>query len=208
MFIKNAWYVAHWSADLGTLPVARRICGEPIVIYRDTTGSAVALRDACCHRAAPVSAGRVVERGLECGYHGLVFDRSGLCIGREGKVGWPPQRRCDCAGVQTRREVDQDAGGRGRSGQRTFDPGGGHAGSADSEYRSGLGDAGRALEDESDADAIRGARLSGTRRHGPGRSRSRASLPSSKSTSNGWQRHPKSSRISLKVPRPKRPSSA
>src|SRR5258705_4663614 len=73
MFPKNAWYVASWAEDLVAQPVARRICNEPIVLYRDASGRACALIDRCCHRGAPLSAGRVSSEGLQCGYHGLVF---------------------------------------------------------------------------------------------------------------------------------------
>lgn len=80
MFVKKAWYVGAWSADLSTKPMARHICGEPIVLFRDLKGRAAGLKDACCHRAAPLSAGRVVADGLECGYHGLVFNAEGACV--------------------------------------------------------------------------------------------------------------------------------
>jgi phenylpropionate dioxygenase-like ring-hydroxylating dioxygenase large terminal subunit len=80
MFLRNAWYMAAWAADISTSPLARRICNEPVVIYRDRQGVVGALRDACCHRGAPLSIGRVTDAGLECGYHGLVFDRSGGCV--------------------------------------------------------------------------------------------------------------------------------
>jgi vanillate O-demethylase monooxygenase subunit len=72
MFIRNAWYVAAWADDLTDAPLARRICDEPVVLFRDQTGRASALLDMCCHRAAPLSFGRVVSAGLECGYHGMI----------------------------------------------------------------------------------------------------------------------------------------
>ena len=80
MFIRNAWYVAAWGDEIGTTPLARRICNEPVVLYRDQQNRAAALLDMCCHRGAPLHIGKVVERGLECGYHGLIFDRSGACV--------------------------------------------------------------------------------------------------------------------------------
>jgi phenylpropionate dioxygenase-like ring-hydroxylating dioxygenase large terminal subunit len=80
MFIKNAWYVAAWSDEVTQRPLARRICNEPVVLYRDQDGTAAALFDSCCHRGAPLSLGAVVEDGLQCGYHGLVFATDGRCI--------------------------------------------------------------------------------------------------------------------------------
>ena len=40
----------------------------------------MALEDKCCHRSAPLHKGRLVDGNLQCGYHGLTFDRDGRCI--------------------------------------------------------------------------------------------------------------------------------
>ncbi|CAN5460000.1 hypothetical protein BH10PSE6_BH10PSE6_10110 [soil metagenome] len=61
MFIRNAWYIAAWADELGQKPLARRICDEPVVLFRDQTGRAAALVDRCCHRAAPLSKGELVR---------------------------------------------------------------------------------------------------------------------------------------------------
>ena len=55
MFIRNCWYVAAWDREVSGKPLARTICGEPVVLYRRTDGGAVALADACPHRLLPVS---------------------------------------------------------------------------------------------------------------------------------------------------------
>ena len=76
MIVRNAWYVAAWADEVTDAPLARRICGEPIVLFRDTeTGLAGALADFCCHRGAPLSTGRCVPGGIECGYHGMQYRR-------------------------------------------------------------------------------------------------------------------------------------
>lgn len=80
MFIRNAWYVAAWADEIGDAPLARRICNEPVVLYRDAQKRVSALLDMCCHRGAPLHMGKVVQQGLQCGYHGLIFDRSGACV--------------------------------------------------------------------------------------------------------------------------------
>ena len=80
MFIRNAWYVAAWADEIGETPLARRICNEPVVLFRDQQDRVAALLDMCCHRGAPLHMGKVVEEGLQCGYHGLIFDRSGTCV--------------------------------------------------------------------------------------------------------------------------------
>jgi vanillate O-demethylase monooxygenase subunit len=80
MFIRSAWYVAAWGDELKEAPVARRICDEAIVLFRDRNGNAAAIADRCCHRGTPLSLGEVVEQGLQCGYHGMVFDGTGRCV--------------------------------------------------------------------------------------------------------------------------------
>ena len=81
MFIKNTWYVAAWSHEVGTTgTLARTITGIPIALWRDDEGQVIAFEDRCCHRGAPLSAGRREGNAVRCMYHGMLFDRSGKCI--------------------------------------------------------------------------------------------------------------------------------
>jgi phenylpropionate dioxygenase-like ring-hydroxylating dioxygenase large terminal subunit len=93
MMVRNAWYVAAWADEVGQQPLARRICDQPIVLYRDPAGRVAALEDRCCHRGTPLSRGQVVENGLQCGYHGLVFDAAGACVEVPGQNLVPPNAR-------------------------------------------------------------------------------------------------------------------
>lgn len=72
--VKNAWYVGAWSHELGDAPLARTLLGEDVVLFRTGKGQAAALEDRCCHRAVKLSLGETVENGLQCGYHGMVFE--------------------------------------------------------------------------------------------------------------------------------------
>ncbi|HVC55600.1 MAG TPA: aromatic ring-hydroxylating dioxygenase subunit alpha [Stellaceae bacterium] len=103
MFARNAWYIAAWADELGAAPLARRICNEPVVLFRDGTGTVGALADRCCHRAAPLHQGAVVGAGIQCGYHGLVFDASGRCVAIPGQRLIP-----DDARVRTYPVVEKD----------------------------------------------------------------------------------------------------
>ncbi|MDR8071391.1 aromatic ring-hydroxylating dioxygenase subunit alpha [Burkholderia cenocepacia] len=78
-FPLNAWYVAAWDAEVGRTLLARTICGQQMVLYRKTDGSAVALADACWHRLVPLSIGTLIGDEVRCGYHGLRFDGNGRC---------------------------------------------------------------------------------------------------------------------------------
>lgn len=78
-FPMNAWYVAAWDAEVGRKLLSRTICNEPMVLYRQTNGKAVALADACWHRLVPLSLGTLVGDEVRCGYHGLQFNAEGRC---------------------------------------------------------------------------------------------------------------------------------
>lgn len=94
MFLGDAWYVAAWSDEVGRAgPLARRICNQPIVLFRDSQQRARALYDSCCHRGAPLSAGEITAQGIQCGYHGLVFDGEGTCVAIPGQTVIPKKAR-------------------------------------------------------------------------------------------------------------------
>ena len=74
----NAWYASAWDHEVGRNLLAKTVAGRPIVFYRTTAGRAVALADACWHRLAPLSMGKL--RGddeIMCGYHGICYDADG-----------------------------------------------------------------------------------------------------------------------------------
>lgn len=91
-FLRDCWYVAGWADEVaaGAL-LARRLLGEPVVLFRTADGQATALADACSHRMAPLSMGRVEAHGLRCLYHGLVFDAHGQCVEVPGQERVPPR---------------------------------------------------------------------------------------------------------------------
>jgi phenylpropionate dioxygenase-like ring-hydroxylating dioxygenase large terminal subunit len=78
-FLRNQWYTATTSAELGATPLARTICNEPLVIFRGQDGNVAALTDRCPHRKAPLSSGEVVGNDIQCGYHGIRFAADGAC---------------------------------------------------------------------------------------------------------------------------------
>src|SRR5438270_3853141 len=91
---RDAWYVAAWSADLGSAkPYSINILNEPIVIYRTVSGRLVALQDRCVHRLARLSLGRCEGERLRCMYHGLVFDTDGKVVEIPGQPQIPPNAR-------------------------------------------------------------------------------------------------------------------
>jgi phenylpropionate dioxygenase-like ring-hydroxylating dioxygenase large terminal subunit len=78
-FVRNQWYTAATSAELGEKPLARTVCNEPLVIFRGHDGNVAVLTDRCPHRKAPLSSGEVVGNDIQCGYHGIRFAADGAC---------------------------------------------------------------------------------------------------------------------------------
>jgi phenylpropionate dioxygenase-like ring-hydroxylating dioxygenase large terminal subunit len=79
-FLYDIWYFAALSSELKPGKLQRyELLGEPILIGRKPSGEVYALRDICPHRAAPLSAGRLVNDTVECPYHGWRFGTDGVC---------------------------------------------------------------------------------------------------------------------------------
>lgn len=93
-FLRNAWYVVAWSYEIADDKVlARTICGQPIVCFRDASGRLAVLEDRCCHRQMPLSRGWIEKGTIRCGYHGLRFDSAGNCVEIPGQPNIPPRAR-------------------------------------------------------------------------------------------------------------------
>jgi phenylpropionate dioxygenase-like ring-hydroxylating dioxygenase large terminal subunit len=79
-YLRNHWYVAAHGFELvGAKPIARTICDRAVVIFRGEDGEVGILADRCPHRFAPLSSGEVCGNAIQCGYHGIRFDRDGVC---------------------------------------------------------------------------------------------------------------------------------
>jgi len=83
--------------SLGKRPARVEVAGRAYVLFRDAAGQPAALADACPHRFAPLSKGRVRADGrLQCPYHGWHFDSQG----RGANPSQPKLRHCDVRGFQ------------------------------------------------------------------------------------------------------------
>lgn len=78
--LENYWYVVAESADVGDEPLAVRLLGRELVVWRSTSGDVVAAPDRCPHREAPLSEGTVHDGCLVCPYHGWRFADEGRCV--------------------------------------------------------------------------------------------------------------------------------
>ncbi len=96
MYLRNHWYVAAWSEDVGRAPIARVMLDETVVLYRTEDGRAVALANRCPHRNMPLSEGKLIGDVVRCAYHGLEFGADGVCVhvpGQDEVPGWARVKR-------------------------------------------------------------------------------------------------------------------
>lgn len=77
---RNCWWLAALSEEVTDKPYGCWILDMPVVLYRKTDGTVVALDNRCVHRWAPLSAGWVEGDRIVCGYHGFQYAPDGACV--------------------------------------------------------------------------------------------------------------------------------
>jgi phenylpropionate dioxygenase-like ring-hydroxylating dioxygenase large terminal subunit len=80
-FLQNTWNMIGWADELASGKFLHRtIANRQVLVYRLTDGSPAAIEDRCPHRFVPLHLGKQVGDFIQCGYHGLCFDRTGACV--------------------------------------------------------------------------------------------------------------------------------
>ncbi|MBR8838039.1 MAG: aromatic ring-hydroxylating dioxygenase subunit alpha [Stigonema ocellatum SAG 48.90 = DSM 106950] len=78
--LKNFWYACEFSAAVTNQPKQVRMLNQKFVLYRNTQGQVVALKDQCPHRGAALSLGWIEGGCIRCPYHGWKYQADGRCI--------------------------------------------------------------------------------------------------------------------------------
>jgi vanillate O-demethylase monooxygenase subunit len=78
--LADFWHPVALSAEVAADPVGVRLAGQGWVLAR-LDGTVEAFPDACAHRRARLSAGRIVDGTLQCRYHGWRYAADGTCVG-------------------------------------------------------------------------------------------------------------------------------
>lgn len=103
-YFRRFWHPVAMSSQLKDLPVAIRILGEDLVIFRDGSGRVGLLHKHCAHRRASLEFGRIEERGIRCSYHGWHFDVDGTILETPAEPESNPIRNNYCQGAYPVRE--------------------------------------------------------------------------------------------------------
>lgn len=79
-WMRRAWQPIAMTSEVGDLPVALRVLGEDLVLFRDKSGRLGLLHKHCSHRGASLEYGVIMEQGISCCYHGWHFDVDGRIL--------------------------------------------------------------------------------------------------------------------------------
>jgi phenylpropionate dioxygenase-like ring-hydroxylating dioxygenase large terminal subunit len=77
--LRNRWYILGTSDLVSREPVALKVLGEELVLWRDDSGAPHLFPDTCAHRRARLSKGFIADGRLRCAYHGWEYDGTGQC---------------------------------------------------------------------------------------------------------------------------------
>jgi len=78
--LRRYWHPIAASEEVLDLPIAVRILGEDLILFRDKQGNPGLVYPRCIHRGASLFYGRVEDAGIRCCYHGWLFDVTGRCL--------------------------------------------------------------------------------------------------------------------------------
>ncbi len=79
-YLRRYWQPVAMAHEVGELPLAIRILGENLVLFRDLSGNLGLLHRHCAHRGASLEYGIVMDCGIKCCYHGWHYDVDGTII--------------------------------------------------------------------------------------------------------------------------------
>ena len=75
------WHPVAYAHEVGAdRPYGAILLDEPVVLWRDADGQALAMKDVCIHRGTALSLGWLADGCLVCPYHGWRYDEDGKCV--------------------------------------------------------------------------------------------------------------------------------
>ena len=79
-YFRRYWHPIYISSELRDLPVAIKILGEDLVLFRDKSEQLGLVHKHCPHRQASLEFGICQTNGISCCYHGWHFDVDGKIL--------------------------------------------------------------------------------------------------------------------------------
>ena len=85
-YLRRFWHPILMSSRLTDKPMAIRILGEDLVVYRDLSGDIGLVHKHCSHRGMSLEYGIVATHGIRCAYHGWCFNQEGRILDTPGEA--------------------------------------------------------------------------------------------------------------------------
>lgn len=98
-YFRRFWQPVAMSQQVGELPLALKVLGEELVLFRDLSGQLGLLHKYCSHRRASLEYGIISEKGIRCCYHGWLYDVDGTILEVPGEPENSPIPRRICHGA-------------------------------------------------------------------------------------------------------------
>jgi phenylpropionate dioxygenase-like ring-hydroxylating dioxygenase large terminal subunit len=78
--LKNFWYACEFSSVITNKPKQIVMLNQRFILYRNSQGQVIALKDQCSHRGASLSLGWLEGDCIRCPYHGWKYQADGQCL--------------------------------------------------------------------------------------------------------------------------------
>jgi nitrite reductase/ring-hydroxylating ferredoxin subunit len=79
--VTEGWYVAAKSTEVkGHKILSAIICGQKVVLFRDSKGEVHCMDGYCPHMGVDLGIGKIVDDNIQCFFHHWQFDKTGECV--------------------------------------------------------------------------------------------------------------------------------
>ena len=84
-YLRRFWHPVALESEVTDIPLALRVLGEDLVLFRSLDGGYGLLHRRCAHRGASLEYGKCEPRGLRCCYHGWLYALDGELLEAPGE---------------------------------------------------------------------------------------------------------------------------
>ena len=98
-YLRRFWHPIMMSERLTDRPLAVRVMGEDLVLFRDLSGDIGLLHKHCSHRGMSLEFGIIADHGIRCAYHGWRYATSGKILEMPAEPQTNPLKDRICQGA-------------------------------------------------------------------------------------------------------------
>ena len=84
-YLRRFWHPVALASEVTDIPLALRVLGEDLVLFRSLDAEYGLLHRRCAHRGASLEYGKCENRGLRCCYHGWLYAADGTLLEAPGE---------------------------------------------------------------------------------------------------------------------------